>query len=236
MRKRVDYYSDGVGVRGKNLSFMAEPKFAAAWEETRRLNAEACGGEAPDTIWRAHIACWAAQHALTIDGDFVECGVHAGLMSRTICGYLDFAKLDRQFWLYDTWAGIPAAGETPDEAAEIAKLNKGLFNIEVYPIAKRNFAPFPNVRLVRGALPGSLVGASPEKIAYLSIDLNNAEAERETIEALWPRLVRGAVVVLDDYAFTAYRAQHDMWDAFAARVGTMVATLPTGQGLIIRGD
>jgi hypothetical protein len=51
-------------------------------------------------------------------------------------------------------------------------------------------------------------------IACLSIDLNNVRTGRGVIEALWHRLSRGAVVLLDDYAWPA-------------RVGTMVAALPS---------
>lgn len=233
-RYKLDFYGDGVGVRDKNLAALKEPRFVEAYQEARRLDADGWGGETFDILWRAHIACWAAKHALTIEGDFVECGVNTGLLSRTICGYLDFGKLDRRFWLFDTWAGIPDAGETPDEVATVRDLNARLYKNDVYPIAQRNFAPFPNVRLVRGVLPGTLAEADLGRIAYLSIDLNTSRPERAVIEALWDRLSRGAVVLLDDYAFRGHPDQHDMWDAFAARVGTMVATLPTGQGLMIR--
>jgi O-methyltransferase len=233
-RARVDFYSDGLGVRGKNLSFLDEPAFAAAWAESRRLSAEGWGGNAPDIRWRAHVACWAAKHALSIEGDFVECGVHTGLLSRTICRHLDFGRLDRRFWLFDTWSGIPTDGAAPDEAVEANRLNKRVYNFDAYPLAERNFAPYPNVRLVRGMLPGSLASADLGAVAYLSMDLNNAAAEKAAIEALWPRLSKGAMVLLDDYAFVAYKAQHAMWNAFAASVGSAILTLPTGQGLMIR--
>lgn len=112
-RVKVDYFSDGVGTRGKNLSFLDEPKFAQACGEAEQLNAEGWSGSAPEIRWRAHVACWAAKHALSLEGDFVECGVHTGLLSRTICEYLDFGRTGRNFWLFDTWTGIPTDGETP---------------------------------------------------------------------------------------------------------------------------
>lgn len=234
-RHRLEFFGDGLGVRNRDMTALREPRFATAYEEARRLNADGWSGKSPDILWRAHVACWAAKHALTIEGDFVECGVHTGLLSRTICGFLDFAKVDRQFWLFDTWAGIPTESATADEARMAAGFNKKIYAVDSYPIARRNFAAFPNVRLVRGVLPGSLAQAEIGAISYLSIDLNSAAAERGVIEALWGRLSRGAVVLLDDYGFTGFSDQHDVWDAFAADVGTMVATLPTGQGLIVRG-
>ena len=44
----------------------------------------------------------------------------------------------------------------------------------------------------------------------------------------------GAVVVIDDYGFKGFESQHDMWNAFAAEHGQIIANLPTGQGLLIK--
>jgi hypothetical protein len=42
-RYKLDYFADGLGVRGKNLSFLDEPTFAAAWAMSHSLNAEGLG-------------------------------------------------------------------------------------------------------------------------------------------------------------------------------------------------
>lgn len=233
-RIRVNYAADGFGVNGKNTSCLREPTFAKAWAEAVRLNKEGWKGNVPNIEWRAHIACWAAQHGLSLEGDFVECGVHTGLLSVTICNYLDFAKQDRKFWLFDTWSGLPVEGIEGAAAAKAKLINRSLFDRDVYALAVRNFEPFPNARLVRGALPATLELSSIEKIAYMSVDLNNMPAEKAVIEALWPKISQGTIIVLDDYGFTGFEDQHDMWDAFARSVGKMIVTVPTGQGILIK--
>ena len=234
-RMRANYIADGFAVKAKNISFLENPKFAAAWREAVKLNQEGWKGNVPNIEWRAHVACWAAQQAMTIEGDFVECGVHTGLLSVTVCNFLDFAKLtDRKFWLFDTWAGVPVEGIEGEEQKKAKLTNLGLYDRDVFPLAQRNFAPFPNVKLVRGALPGTLAEANIEKIAYMSVDMNNMRAEKAVIEALWPKLSKGAMIVLDDYGFAGFEDQHDMWDEFARSVGRMVVTLPTGQGILIK--
>jgi len=112
-------------------------------------------------------------------------------------------------------------------------LNGALY-FDCYEVARKNFAPFPNARLVRGILPESLANTQIERIAYLSMDLNNAVAEIATVECLWPKLSPGAIVVLDDYAFSGYEAQYRAWNDFAQSKGQMVLTVPTGQGLLIK--
>ncbi|MCY1248617.1 hypothetical protein D9M72_620630 [compost metagenome] len=119
------------------------------------------------------------------------------------------------------------------ERDDPAKKNKGIYQ-DVFSIATRNFAKFPNAKLVRGALPGTLDGTSIGQIAYLSIDLNSAKYERQCIDAVWDRVVEGASIVLDDYAFKGQEEQNAMWNKFASEKGQVILTLPTGQGLMIR--
>ena len=74
---QTHYKGDGVGVRGKNLGFMDDEKFASAWDKMvqgdhgdHRSN-KWFNGRVPDIRWRAHLNCWAAQTALELEGDFV---------------------------------------------------------------------------------------------------------------------------------------------------------------------
>jgi hypothetical protein len=229
------YKADGFRVMNKNIEFMREPKFAAAWNfaETGNREAWAKRKRVPDVRWRAHTCCFAAQRALRLEGDFVEFGVNAGLLSMTVCEYLDFGALDRKFWLFDTFAGIPEGEMTSKEAALAKQRNAGIY-FDVYDIAKRNFSKFDNAILVRGFLPGTLQDVPIEKIAYLSIDLNVARYEKECIERVWHKVVPGAAIVLDDYAFAGCEEQNAMWNEFASFHRQSILTVPTGQGLLIK--
>lgn len=64
--------------------------------------------------------------------------------------------------------------------------------------------------------------------------MNCMPPEVAALEYLWDRLVDGAVVLFDDYAYYGYRQQKLGIDACAERLGVPVLSLPTGQGLIIR--
>jgi O-methyltransferase len=231
--RKFDYSADGLAVSGKNLSALSESAFDRAYDEAARLNKAGWPAGVPDIRWRAHVCCWAARNALSLQGDFVECGVHTGLLSLTVAHFLNFATLNRTFWLLDTFEGIPLERVSAEEKAHAAELNAVTF-FDCYEVARSNFAPFPNARLVRGILPDSLAATQIERIAYLSIDLNNADPEIATIERLWPKLSPGAIVILDDYAFTGYETQHRAWNDFAASKNQMILTIPTGQGILIK--
>lgn len=232
-QKKLHFYADGLGVRNKNISHFTEPRFSRAWEFAAEGNKEGWQGNPPDIRWRASVCCWAADYAKNLEGDFVECGVHTGLLSMTVCHYLGFQDIPKQFYLYDTYAGIPWEGlEGSEQDVAVGRNDKLYF--DCYSIAKRNFEKFPNAKVIRGKLPAILEKDSAKKICYLSIDLNSATFEQQTIDALWPHLVSGAIVVIDDYAFKGHEDQYQMWNQFAADKETTVLTLPTGQGLLIK--
>lgn len=226
------YVADGLAIEGKTAAFLDEPRFKAAWEFSKAGNSEGWRGKVPDIRWRAHIACWAATHGAGLEGDFVECGVHTGMLSMTICHFLNFAGSGKRFYLFDTFSGIPLETVEARELPGAEQANRHYF--DCFELAKRNFAAFPNAVLVKGVLPQSLQQAPLSRIAYLSVDLNNSSAEKAVIEALWDRLSPSAIVLIDDYGFAGQEAQAKMWNAFAASQNRSIASLPTGQGLLIR--
>jgi O-methyltransferase len=226
---------DGITAVGRNRGFLKDEVFNAAWEKSAAANASGWPQGVPDVRWRAHIALWAARHGLNLEGDFVECGVHTGLLSLVVCHALKFEAQPRKFFLFDTFDGIPLDAVTEAETDRANASNASYYR-DVFDIAKDNFSPFPNAKLIQGVLPQSLADAPIDKIAYLSVDLNNVNAERGVIELLWGKLVNGAIVLIDDYDWTGCEEQKEMWDDFAGVRGLMIATLPTGQGLLIKTE
>jgi O-methyltransferase len=183
--------------------------------------------------WRAAVACWAAQHGAKLPGDFVECGVNTGIFSLAVCEYVDLNSLDKSFYLFDTFSGIPAAQMSPHERAARSDFNSRVYP-ECYELACRNFAEFRRAVLVRGTVPETLASVAIEKVAYLSIDMNIAYPERKAIEHFWPKLSSGAFVLLDDYGWQGYEEQMEAMDDFARSQRVEILALPTGQGLMIK--
>jgi O-methyltransferase len=230
--KEESLRADGLEVTGRNLEFLRNPDFVKAWETAKKNNFDAWRGNVPDVRWRAHIAVWAARQALNVEGDFVECGVYAGLLSGTICSALKFASVKKRFFLFDTFTGIPD-NELPDAGSDrIKEINSHY--VDVRKIVRKNFLKYSNVKIVEGILPGTLPKARIGKISYLSVDLNTAETERQVIEYLWPKVSPGGIVLIDDYGWSACSEQYVMWNNFANKQGLAIACLPTGQGLLIK--
>lgn len=229
------YSSDSLAVWNKNIGFLTDERFVKAYRagmHTDHRQGRHSGFLIDLHIeWRIHVCCWAAQHAKQLDGDFVECGTNAGIMSVAICNYIDFNTTGKRFFLFDTFAGIPEDQIGPDEGHAY---DQNTVYRDVYETARRNFAPWPNAILVRGKVPDSLASQAISQVAYLMIDMNIVAPERAALEHFWPKMVRGGIVLFDDYGWRGYDAQKRAHDAFAARQGVEILTLPTGQGMLIK--
>ena len=64
--------------------------------------------------------------------------------------------------------------------------------------------------------------------------MNSSTPEVAALEALWPRLTRGGVVLFHDFGYRGFEPQHEAMSAFAQAHGFPIASLPTGQGLLLK--
>lgn len=186
--------------------------------------------------WRFHVALWAAKHAAQLPGDFVECGVNNGSLAKAILTYLPWDELNKNFHLFDTWAGFDTS-LLKEEELKLGLLKKfeGTYVSETFDLVKKTFATHARVQLHRGSVPQTLEAAGIQKVSYLSIDMNCSAPEIAAAEYFWNKLSPGAVIVLDDYGFNdTHTVQKRAFDAFCAAHGTQVLSLPTGQGLIFK--
>ncbi len=224
-RNEFTFTADGLYTIHDN-SFMNDNEFIAAWNKGK--NSGHSFGDI-DIRWRAHVACWAAQHAVKLNGDFAECGVNTGILSLTAMNMIKFETMrDRKWWLLDTYCGLVDR----DGDKNIEEINSNY--PDCYEIAKNNFSPYPNAILVRGTVPETLPLVTSDKIAYLSIDMNDVSPEIAAGEYFWDKLVDGAVVLLDDYGWPGHNPQLVGWNEFAKKNDRTILSLPTGQGIIIK--
>jgi len=206
----------------RNMSFFEDAPFVEAFNGNARFPIE------KTLIWRLHVLCWNALNSLRVAGDFVECGVFQGFCSAVATRYLDFGNVDKQWYLYDTFTGIPPDQLNPGHQNSPDFEQEGL-----YEACRQRFAAYRNVHVIRGRVPEVLRERAPEKVAFMHLDMNSAAAEMGALEFFWERLTPGAMILLDDYGWRGYRAQKLAEDPFFAARGRRVLELPTGQGMVL---
>jgi len=230
LKTKTKYDEDGLNTF-HIPTFLDDPIFI----ESYKLGQQTGSNYRSNIRWRVYMCCWFANHVKNLDGDFVECGVFKGFISRAVINYTNFGELSKKFYLLDTYNGIPEEYLSEKEHDLIYHKSQAKRYIDTYDDVKDTFKDFDNVIIIKGKVPNSLKEVKSEKIAYLSIDLNNAFPEIETIKYFWNKLVLGAVVILDDYCYSdIYITQRKEWDKFAVEKGIQILCLPTGQGLILK--
>ncbi len=212
-----------------NHDFMNDPKFMTAYQRGVKATEEAY-----NIHWRVHVALWVASQAKRMEGDFVECGVNRGFFTSCIMSYIDWNSLGKRFFLFDTFQGIDEKYMSDEEKNKGRfEAHKGMYS-ECYDQVVENFSEFDGVHIVRGSVPETLslpILDDLEQVCYLSIDMNCAAPEIAAADFFWNKMVKGAWVLLDDYAYVGYDEQKKAHDAFARSKGIDILSLPTGQGL-----
>jgi hypothetical protein len=237
--ERGEYYQghtyDQDGLRSiHNHEFMDDPLFRKAYARGVRA-----AGQDYNWHWRVHVGLWAAACASRLDGDFVECGVNRGFLSSAIMAYLDWDSLGKQFYLLDTFRGLDErfVSAEDEKAGAFEKnrihLSSGFYVESVEPI-RQNFSEWRNAIIVEGSIPETLPQVNASRIAYLHLDMNCSPPEVAALEFFWERLIGGAFVLLDDYAYHNYRSQKLAIDGFAKKRRLHILSLPTGQGLLVK--
>jgi len=212
------YCSDNVIAWNRNLSFMEDGPFM----DVMRRNATA--DMEMGIVWRTYILRYFVRLALRLPGDFVEVGAYKGNTAQVLLESTDLAASGKHYYLYDAFehTGTEVNHAMPEHSAEL------------FGKVQARFAAYPQVHVIKGYVPDSFAQGFPEKIAFAHVDLNQAPAEVVALERIIPRLVPGAILVLDDYGWWGYRAQKEAEDPLLASFGLDVLELPTGQGIVIK--
>lgn len=152
-----------------------------------------------------------------VTGDFVECGVAAG----GLAGCIGRAMIDtgnhRRFHLLDSYEGLPMAGPHDDWQPGAWTIGDRLAPIEER-LKPSGIGPANTVEQVRANFEtfglGQLdvvyhkgwfqhtakrVAASIDSIALLHLDGDLYESTLVCLEAFYPKMSRGGVVIVDDH-------------------------------------
>lgn len=179
-----------------DISFLKDPKFLTSYEKAiDNQLMEIWQVENDSIIWRAHLLCWFLDQNVPKGGDWVECGVWYGWLSKTLIEYCDFEeKQNTNFYLIDGW---DAATESHKPYGhDLSTRNPNFFEF-----VKSRFN-YSNVKLIKGWIPEVFETKDfpqIDRVAFLSIDMNGWKAEKAALDYFYPKLIRGAVIYFDDY-------------------------------------
>lgn len=142
-----------------------------------------------------------------IEGDIVECGVWRGGSSMVAAlTLLENKDANRHLYMYDTYEGmseptgedVSIHGDTGEDTWQ--GINQCYAD---FPDVQRNIGstnyPSSLVHMIKGKVEETIPQEIPEKIAILRLDTDWYESTYHELVHLYPRLVKGGVLIIDDY-------------------------------------
>ena len=138
--------------------------------------------------------------AAGIPGDIVEFGCYIGTTSLFIRRLLDGASENRSFHVYDSFEGLPPKNKEDDSPAGIG------FRAGALSISKKQFIrEFQKANLKvpvihKGWFNDLTADDVPAHIAFAFLDGDFYQSIKDSLALVLPRMSRGGVIVIDDYA------------------------------------
>jgi O-methyltransferase len=148
--------------------------------------------------------------ANAIRGTIVECGVWKGgsmaAIARTLVQLQDF---DRDLQLFDTFEGMSKPTEkdndyTGQRASDVLRKHPD-YHCDDAPLETVKHVlygtgyPKDKIHFVKGRVENTLPAKAPESISLLRLDTDWYESTKHELIHLFPRLVNGGVIIIDDY-------------------------------------
>lgn len=159
-----------------------------------------------------------------LPGCVVECGVWRGGMS---AGLATILGPERNYFLFDSFAGLPDAKKIDGEAAlrwqsdtKSPGYHDNCTALEEFAHRAMKLASARSYTLVKGWFNETVPSFTPpEPIALLRLDGDWYESTIVCLESLFDRVAPGGIIVLDDYHMWdgCSRALHD----FLSRTGSV---------------
>ncbi len=181
-----------------------------------------------------------------IKGSIIECGVWKGGCTAIMAEHLkNLQDISRDFYLYDTYEGMSEPTDkdfsffTKKKAKELYKTyqkdGKTDWSVGTLDTVQKTLEqtgyPQDKIHMIEGKVEETIPQNIPDTIALLRLDTDWYESTRHELEHLFPKLVTGGILIVDDYgawagskqAVDEYFSQHAHqiyfhYDAFTGNI------------------
>lgn len=169
-------------------------------------------------LWRIYTYCWAVKQSPR-GATKIDLGCYDGKTVHIAQRYLP----DMVWGVFDTFSNHPS------------QKNKEKHSTSLWEEVTDRL---DECRIYDGLLPNTLDSFFNDwisrEIGFIHVDLNDGETEVSCLKLLWDRVVKGGIVLLDDYGWARYRHSHELHKAFFKQHGQDVLEMPTGQGMVVK--
>lgn len=208
-----------------NLYWMNDKEFMDVWVKFPAMK--------PYIHDRKFSLYYIAKNLRTVAGDIAECGVFTGGSAHVMLSASN--DLPKHYYGFDSFEGL-------SEPIDIDRpQNDHTFKWEKHDLkVDKNFTSNclaqhgGRVTLYKGWIPDRFPEVETKTFSLVHIDVDLYQPTLDALEFFYPRLNRDGWIVCDDYGSEACPGSYKAMNDFAAKIGTSVIHLTTGQGAIIK--
>jgi O-methyltransferase len=160
------------------------------------------------------------------EGEMAEIGVYKGGTARLISKVA--AKTAKTVHIFDTFSGMPPTDITKDRVKEGDFSDTSLDRVKTY------LADCSNVRFYQGRFPDTSAPIIDLPFCFVHIDVDIYESVMECCKFFHPRLVKGGILLFDDYGHLTCPGVKMAVDEFFSDKSEYPCYLPTGQCFVIK--
>ncbi len=157
-----------------------------------------------------------------IPGDTVEMGCYEGTSALFLARMMQTYDQDKKLWLYDSFEGLPVKTKE-DESAAGEWFKEGELRASKARLAKNFVKAGLKIPEIKKAWFYELDPEDlPDQICFAFLDGDFYESIMDSLKLVWPKLVPGGIIVIDDYQNQALPGVGKAADEFANEHNVLV--------------
>ena len=184
------------------------------------------------------LVCHVMQQRLI--GDFVECGVWKGHSAYIISSILSKNGFKGDFHIFDSFEKglskkIEKDKNLKNELTEQQVQEESRMFSSTQEEVSACLSRFKFVHLYKGWIPSRFNEVEDRQFAFIHIDVDLYEPILESLNFFFPKLIKGGVIVLDDYGITQFPGAKKAVDEFLEKnTYQFFYEVPMGSSFIIK--
>ena len=150
--------------------------------------------------------------------NFAECGCWKGHSSFIIAKLISRSKKKIKFNIFDSFEGLSSVTKFDKELNKLdskeKKYIKNQFSSEENFIKNNVLKEYPFCKIYKGWIPYRFNEVKNQKFSFVHIDVDLYKPTLESLKFFFPRLVKGGIIICDDYNSKIFDGAKKAWDKY----------------------
>lgn len=168
-------------------------------------------------------------------GHVAECGCWQGLSAYQIAYQLKYNNFRNRFFIFDSFAGLSEFNDEDLKGNVVKDHNKRRkeFSASLKDV-QANLCEFDFIEFKKGWIPERFDEVSGLDFSFVHIDVDLYQPIKDSLEFFYPRMIKGGVVVFDDYGYLSFPGAKTAVDEFMQGKNDFFLHLAAGSAFIIK--